>query len=42
VIASLKIKKEGVTGKVNNPEMVKKLRELFELVRKLGGSISSK
>ena len=36
----IRIKKEGVTGTIDNPEMVKNLRELFELVRKLGGTIS--
>lgn len=36
----IRIKKEGVTGTMDNPEMVKDLRELFELVRKLGGTIS--
>jgi glycolate oxidase len=36
----IRIKKEGVTGTIDNPEMVKNLRELFELVQKLGGTIS--
>lgn len=35
----IRIKKEGITDSMNE-EMVKNLRELFELVKKLGGTIS--
>ncbi len=36
----IRIKKEGVSGSFSNPTMVKNLRELFILVKKMGGTIS--
>ncbi len=36
----VRIKKEGITGSYQQPEMIALLRELFELVRQLGGTIS--
>jgi glycolate oxidase len=36
----IRIKKEGVQGSLQDPEMVKGLRALFRLVRELGGTIS--
>jgi glycolate oxidase len=36
----IRIKKEGVTDSLNDAEMIKSLRELFELVKQLGGTIS--
>lgn len=36
----IRIKKEGVTDSLNDPGMIKSLRSLFDLVKKLGGTIS--
>ena len=36
----IRIKKEGVTGSFSDPDMVKSLRDLFILVKNLGGTIS--
>ncbi|MGC4037257.1 MAG: FAD-linked oxidase C-terminal domain-containing protein [Chitinophagaceae bacterium] len=36
----IRIKKEGVEDSLNDPGMIRCLRELFELVKKLGGTIS--
>ncbi len=37
----IRIRKENVTNSANDPEMVKILRSLFELVKELGGTISA-
>jgi len=36
----IRIKKEGVTDSLNDADMIKSLRALFELVKNLGGTIS--
>lgn len=36
----IRIKKEGVTDSLNDADMIKSLRELFKLVKQLGGTIS--
>lgn len=36
----IRIKKEGVTDSMHDQDMIRSLRELFELVKKLGGTIS--
>jgi len=36
----IRIKKDGVTDSMHDKEMIRCLRELFELVKKLGGTIS--
>lgn len=36
----IRIKKEGIPNSYGNPEMIKNLRALFELVKSLGGTIS--
>jgi glycolate oxidase len=36
----IRIKKEGVTDSLNDADMIKSLRALFELVKSLGGTIS--
>ena len=36
----IRIKKQGVTDSLNDADMIKSLRELFELVKNLGGTIS--
>ena len=36
----IRIKKDGVTDSLNDADMIKSLRELFQLVKQLGGTIS--
>lgn len=36
----IRIKKEGVADSLNDPGMIKNLRSLFDLVKKMGGTIS--
>jgi glycolate oxidase len=36
----IRIKKEGTAGSQDDPEMIESLRALFQLVRRLGGTIS--